>query len=86
MALLTVLTGGKGKANTNLAAHRASATEGEAARKLLEAQGFIIKGGSAKNGQYETRCPFHEGPGAIEPRKSSSQPLPRSNSRFPRSA
>lgn len=55
------------KANTNLAAHRASATEGEAARKLLEANGYVIRG--PKNKQYELRCPFHEGPGALEPRK-----------------
>lgn len=54
--------------NGNVAAHRASATEGEAARKLLEANGYAIRG--PKNKQYELRCPFHEGPGAIEPRKS----------------
>ena len=54
--------------NGNLAAHRASASEGEAARKLLEANGYVIRG--PKNKQYELRCPFHEGPGAIEGRKS----------------
>lgn len=71
MARLTVVKGGRQTPNVNLAAHRASSTEGEAARKLLESQGFIIKGGGAKNGQYETRCPFHEGPGSIEARKGA---------------
>lgn len=75
MVRLTVVRGStRGLVNTNLAnaGHRASATEGEAARKLLESQGFVIKGGSARNGQYETRCPFHEGPGAIEGRKGTN--------------
>lgn len=58
------------KSNTSTAAHRASATEGEAARKLLESQGFTIKG--PRNKQYELRCPFHEGPGAIESRKGTN--------------
>lgn len=54
----------------NLAAHRASGTEGEAARRLLEAQGFPAK--RKANGQYEFRCPYHEGPGAVETRKSAN--------------
>ena len=58
------------KANTNVAAHRASATEGEAAKRLLESQGYTMK--RTANGQMEFRCPFHEGPGAIEPRKSTN--------------
>lgn len=65
MARLTLVTQPKG--NTNLTAHRASATEGEAARKLLESSGYVVRG--PKNGQYELRCPFHEGPGSLEPRK-----------------
>ena len=55
------------RVNGNLAAHRASASEGEAASKLLESQGFELRG--PKNGQYEGRCPFHEGPGPLESRK-----------------
>lgn len=66
MARLTLVA--QPKPNVKLAAHRASATEGEAARKLLESQGYTIRG--PKNKQFELRCPFHEGPGAIEPRKS----------------
>lgn len=57
------------RANSSVAAHRASASEGEAARKLLEANGYVIKG--PKNKQYELRCPFHEGPGAIEGRSGT---------------
>lgn len=72
MARLTLVKGSRPKPNSNLATHRASATEGEAAKRLLEDQGFVIKGGSSRNGQYETRCPFHEGPGSIEPRKGSN--------------
>lgn len=69
MARLTLVQTEKGKANTNLA-HRASATEGEAAKRLLESQGYPIK--TKRNGQYESRCPFHEGPGSIEPRKGTN--------------
>jgi hypothetical protein len=67
VARLTLVKTGT-KANTSVAAHRASATEGEAARKLLEANGYVVRG--PKNRQYELLCPFHEGPGAIPPRKS----------------
>lgn len=56
-------------ANTNLAAHRASATDGEAAKRLLEAQGFTMK--RKANGQFEFPCPFHEGPGSIDRGKSA---------------
>ena len=62
MAKLTLVT--TARANTNLVAHRASATEGEAAKKLLEAQGFTLKGPHSR--QYQLRCPFHEGPGNLE--------------------
>ena len=65
--------------NTNLA-HRASASEGEAAKRLLESQGYIIK--KVSNGQVECRCPFHEGPGAIEPRKSTSFYMNAENSKY----
>jgi hypothetical protein len=65
--------------NTNLA-HRASASEGEAAKRLLESQGFIIK--KVTNGQVETRCPFHEGPGAIEARKATSFYMNAENSKY----
>ena len=64
MARLTLVQ--TARANTNLATHRASATEGEAAKRLLESQGYPIK--RTANGQMECRCPFHEGPGSIEPR------------------
>jgi hypothetical protein len=57
-------------ANLATAAHRASATEGEAARRLLESMGFVLK--RKANGQFEFPCPFHEGPGAVERRKSAN--------------
>lgn len=78
MAKLTLVRTGV-KANTNLA-HRASATEGEAARRLLEAEGYIIK--RTSNGQMELRCPFHEGPGMIEGRKSTSFYMNAENSKY----
>lgn len=65
--------------NTNLA-HRASASEGEAAKRLLESQGYIIK--RVTNGQVECRCPFHEGPGALEPRKGTSFYMNAENSKY----
>jgi hypothetical protein len=52
-----------------LNSHRASATEGEAAIRLLEEQGFPIK--RVAHGQAACACPFHEGPGQVEPRKSA---------------
>lgn len=64
------LVHGTVKPNTKVTAHRASATEGEAAKRLLESQGYTLK--TKQNGQYQFRCPFHEGPGSIEPRKSAN--------------
>lgn len=58
------------KPNSDLASHRASATEGEAARRLLESQGFIMK--RKANGQLEFPCPFHEGPGSVPRNKSAN--------------
>jgi hypothetical protein len=69
MAKLTLVRNAV-KPNTNVAAHRASATEGEAAKRLLEEQGYPLK--RQANGQYEFRCPFHEGPGSVEPRKGAN--------------
>src|SRR5688572_25552413 len=65
MARLTLVSSAT-KGNINLAAHRASATEGEAVRRLLESQGYVIR--KVQNQQIESRCPFHEGPGAVEAR------------------
>ena len=58
------------RSNTNIAAHRASATEGEAVKRLLESQGYAVK--RIQNRQIETRCPFHEGPGSIERNKGTN--------------
>src|SRR5438445_2473296 len=67
MARLTLVA----SANVNklVAPHRASATEGEAAIRLLEQQGFPIK--RVAQHEAQARCPFHEGPGQVEPRKSA---------------
>lgn len=54
--------------NGSVTAHRASASEGEAARKLLESQGYVLTG--PKNKQYELPCPFHEGPGGGKPKST----------------
>lgn len=61
------------KSNSDLS-HRASSTEGEAAHRLMEAQGYVMKrkSTSERGQQSEWRCPFHEGPGAIEPRKGTN--------------
>lgn len=56
--------------NPDNKSHRASATEGEAAKRLMEAQGYACK--KTSNNQHEFRCPFHEGPGHIEQRKSTN--------------
>lgn len=55
--------------NGNLATHRASSSEGEAAMRLLESEGYDVRGPKGQKKQYESRCPFHEGPGALEPRR-----------------
>lgn len=66
--------------NADAPAHRASATEGEAAKRLLESQGYPCK--RTSNGQYEFRCPFHEGPGAVEPRKGVNFYVNVQNSKY----
>ena len=68
MARLTLVSATP-RGNTDLA-HRASATEGESARRLLEGQGYVIRG--PRNKQFELRCPFHEGPGQIERGKGTN--------------
>lgn len=72
MARLVLLKDPKSLANktTDAPVHRASATEGEAAKRLLESEGYVLK--RTANGQHEFRCPFHEGPGQIEPRKGTN--------------
>jgi len=58
-----VLVQGENKRQTERSAtpgpHRNADTEGEAAKILLESQGFRAKSRSA-HGQYEFACPFHE--------------------------
>jgi hypothetical protein len=56
--------------NVNKLNHRASASEGEAALRLLEQQGFPVK--RVAHSQAQLRCPFHEGPGQVENRKSAN--------------
>lgn len=70
MARVVLLDSKRPRANSKLGAHRASASEGEAAKRLLQEQGYPAK--RVANKQIETRCPFHEGPGEIEPRKATN--------------
>lgn len=64
--------------------HRASATEGEAAARLMESQGYTLKrkSTSERGPQLEYRCPFHEGPGAVESRKSANFYINAENSKY----
>lgn len=52
------------RANSNL-------PEGVQAKQLLEAHGFSPKRQDPLNGQYEFRCPFHEGPGELGRRSTN---------------
>jgi hypothetical protein len=70
MARLVLIDSKKPKPNTQLGLHRASASEGEAARRLLEEQGYPVK--RIANKQFETRCPMHEGPGEVERNKGTN--------------
>lgn len=82
MARLT-LVASKPKSNSELGSslsHRASATEGEAAIRLLQDQGYTVK--KSTSGQWTTRCPFHEGPGAVESRKSANFYLDGNSSQY----
>lgn len=63
MVKLTLVSSGKQQL-----AHRVSPNEGESVRRLLEAQGFVVK--KKSGGQYSSPCPFHEEPGEVPPRKS----------------
>lgn len=58
---------GQSEQSTGGGAHRAGArTDGEAARRLLEANGYPSRLKTPQNGQHEFRCPLHETPGPIE--------------------
>ena len=48
--------------------HRASPSEGEAVRRLLEEAGYPVK--RTSNTQFELACPFHEDPGPVPRNKS----------------
>lgn len=69
MTKVTLIDTRRRTANTDLG-HRASVNEGEAARRLLVAQGYVLKRTSRR--EHEFRCPFHEGPGEIEPRRGTN--------------
>lgn len=69
------------KANAEYA-HRAEASEGDAARRLLEEAGYPAKLGRARNGQYEFCCPFHEDPGHVPRNKSANFYLDASTSKY----
>lgn len=50
---------------TASAGWRGATSEGEAAKRLLEAHGFMSRRMTPQNGQYEHPCPFHEEPGTL---------------------
>lgn len=57
----------------------ANLPEGVQAKQILEAHGFPPKRQEPQNGQYEFRCPFHEGPGEVG-RKSANFYLDKASS------
>lgn len=62
--------------------HRAEASEGEAARRLLQESGYPPKSAKPRNGQYEFCCPFHEDPGEVKRSKSANFYLDASTSKY----
>ena len=56
------------KRNAPSVTHRASTTEGESVRQLLEQSGYPMK--RTAGTQYESACPFHEEPGPVPKTKS----------------
>lgn len=71
----------KDKSNVT-GAHRAASTEGEAARQLLEQNGYPPRRQEAMNGQYEHSCPFHEEPGSPARGKSTNFYLDKKTSQY----
>lgn len=61
---------------------RVASADGEAAKMLLEAHGFNPRRQDPSNGQYEFRCPFHEGPGPLERGKATNFYLNARTSEF----
>jgi hypothetical protein len=57
-------------------------TEGEAARQLLEANGYLPRRVEAQNGQYEFNCPFHEDPGKPDRGRSTNFYVDRKTSKY----
>jgi hypothetical protein len=81
-----VLVGDKRKAANDAkssSGHRSgAATEGEAAKRLLEANGYPARRQQPQNGQYEHPCPFHEEPGEIGRRSSTNFYLDAKTSQY----
>jgi hypothetical protein len=57
-------------------------SEGEQARQILEANGYVPRSRTAANGQYEFPCPFHEEPGAIGRGKATNFYLDKNTSKY----
>lgn len=64
MARLVLVEDQRKAQSEQKSSHRQAPTEGEAARMLLEANGYPAKSTKAQ-GQYQFRCPFHEEPGPL---------------------
>lgn len=77
MAKLTLLK--RVPASTVNLAHRTSVNEGEAARRLLESQGYRVK--KARK-ELTCPCPFHEGPGEVQRSKTPNFYLNAETSKY----
>lgn len=69
------------KGGSSQTSHRNAENEGEAARQLLEANGYTSKAGGS-TGQLTFRCPFHEGPGELGRGKSPNFYMDKKSSVF----
>jgi hypothetical protein len=68
--------------NASLGHRGGAATEGEAAKRLLEANGFMPRRVQPQNGQYEHPCPFHEEPGTLQRGRATNFYLDAKSSQY----
>lgn len=70
------------KKSTNTPAADANLTEGEQAKRLLEAHGYLPRRQATQNGQWEFPCPFHEESGTVAKNKGTNFYLAAKTSQY----